>query len=100
MPDQRFRPHERLRKSEADYTKTTPPHVQAARKAGRKSGVIRYVMTVEGPEAVDPGRVLPPGIDHAHYVERVMRPIADAILPQVGEDFGAVLGEPSQLSLL
>ena len=90
----------RLRKSEAEYTKTTPPHVQAARKAGKKSGVIRYVVTVEGPQAIDPGQVPPPGIDHVHYVERVMRPIADAILPEVGEDFGAVLGEPSQLSLL
>ncbi len=74
--------------------------MQAARKAGKKGGVIRYVMTVEGPEAIDPGQVPPPGIDHAHYVERVMRPIADAILPEVGEEFGAVLGEPSQLSLL
>jgi DNA polymerase-2 len=90
----------RLRKGEGEYTKTTPPHVQAARKAGRTGGVIRYVITQAGPEPVVDDDVVPSGIDYGHYVERVLRPIADAILPEVGETFGSALGEPSQLSLL
>ncbi len=90
----------RLRKGEGEYTKTTPPHVQAARKAGLRGGVVRYVITQSGPEPVVDDAIVPSGIDYNHYVERVLRPIADAILPEVGETFATALGEPSQLSLL
>ena len=41
-----------------------------------------------------------PSIDRAHYVERVLRPIADAILAQLGQSFDEALGAPRQLSLL
>ncbi|MBW2274591.1 MAG: DNA polymerase II, partial [Deltaproteobacteria bacterium] len=83
----------RLRKGSLDrYTKSNPPHIQAARKAaeltgGRVSPVIRYVVTNTGPEPVLPGRPLPPGIDHRHYLERVLRPVADAILGELGRSF-------------
>ena len=98
----------RIRKGSLDrYTATTPPHVQAARKAGvQGSGVIRYVITTGGPEPVDPDadlsaeNALPAPIDRRHYIEKVMRPIADALLPEVGSDFGEALGEPRQLALL
>jgi DNA polymerase-2 len=91
----------RIRKGTLDrYTATTPPHVQAARKAGGRVGrVVRYVITSSGPEPVLPGRPLPPGIDHRHYVERVLRPVGDAILDALGRDFSEVLGEPRQLDL-
>ena len=43
-----------LRKDVDEYTATTPPHVAAARKSTRPSGrIVRYVMTVAGPEPVD-----------------------------------------------
>jgi len=92
----------RVRKATLDrYTATTPPHVQAARKAGGKAGpVVRYVITQSGPEPVLPGRPLPPGIDHQHYIERVLRPVGDAILDALGRQFAEVLGEPRQLDLL
>ena len=45
------------------------------------------------------GRELPDAIDRRHYVERVLRPIADAILPHVGHDFDEAVGEPHQLNL-
>ena len=90
----------RLRKSESEYTKTTPPHVQAARNAGKKRGIIHYVMTLHGPQDVEPGGIAPTDIDYEHYVNRVLRPIADAILVETNEDFSRVLGEPSQLALL
>jgi DNA polymerase-2 len=92
----------RVRKASVDsYTATTPPHVQAARKAGERAGnIIRYVMTVEGPEPVFPGAPLPEGIDHRHYVEKVLRPIADSILEAVDQSFDEALDQRRQLSLL
>ncbi|MEW6270349.1 MAG: DNA polymerase II [Thermodesulfobacteriota bacterium] len=92
----------RIRKGALDrYTAATPPHVQAARKLGADAGpVIRYAITREGPEPVLPGRPLPEGIDRAHYVDKVLRPIAEAILPALGRSFDEATGEPRQLSLL
>lgn len=92
----------RIRKGSLDrYTAATPPHVQAARKLGADVGpVIRYVITRQGPEPVLPGRPLPDDVDRAHYVDKVLRPIADAILPALGRSFDEATGEPRQLSLL
>jgi DNA polymerase-2 len=92
----------RVRKGAVErYTDVVPPHVQAARKAGRTAGgVIRYVVTGTGPEPAPPRRPLPPGIDRRHYVERVLRPVADAILLELGSSFDEAVGEATQLSLL
>ena len=97
----------RVRKASLDrYTATTPPHVQAARKLAehgvRVGPVVRYVITATGPEPVVPGGALPPAIDRRHYVDRVLAPIADAILIERGESFDAALGrtKPQQLPLL
>ncbi len=91
----------RIRKGRLDRYSANAPHVQAARKAGGPPGrVIRYVITATGAEPVIPGRALPPRIDHAHYVEKVLRPVAESILADLGSSFGAALGEPQQLRLL
>jgi DNA polymerase-2 len=92
----------RIRKgSLARYTATTPPHIRAARKAGRPVGpVIRYVITRDGPEPVLPGQPLPAGIDRGHYVERVLRPVADGILSETDGSFDEALGAPQQLKLV
>jgi DNA polymerase-2 len=91
----------RVRKGSVDSYAAAPPHVQAARKAGPQAGpIIHYVMTSSGPEPVLPGRALPPGIDHPHYVEKVLRPIADSILEALGQSFDEALDRPRQLSLL
>ncbi len=87
----------RVRKGSVDrYTRTTPPHVEAARRllaAGRRPGpVVRYVITTLGPEPVLPGRPLPAGIDRRHSVETVLRPIADAVLAELGTSFDEALG--------
>ena len=91
-----------LRKGSADrYTATTPPHIQAARKAGDAvNRVVRYVITQTGPEPVLPGRPFPTGIDYGYYVDKVLRPVADAILCHLGQSFDEALGRPRQLSLL
>lgn len=92
----------RVRKGSVErYTEVVPPHVQAARKAGRTAGgVIRYVVTASGPEPAPPGRPLPPGIDRGHYVDRVLRPLADAVLRELGSSFDEALGAATQLPLL
>ena len=92
----------RIRKGSVDrYTASSPPHIQAARKVeGRVGNVIRYVITREGPEPVLPGRPLPANIDHSYYIERVLRPISEAILQHLDLHFEDAIGEPRQLSLL
>ncbi len=65
-----------LRKPVSAYTRTTPPHVKAARMLPRPSGVIRYVMTVQGPQPV--GYVQAP-LDYAHYIEKQVEPIVKTV---------------------
>lgn len=92
----------RVRKASLEsYTTTTPPHVQAARKAGSHAGpVIRYLMTRSGPEPALPGRPLPDAIDYGHYEKRVLRPVAESIFDVTGGSFDEALGQPTQMSLL
>ncbi len=91
-----------LRKGAVErYTAVTPAHVAAARKAGPDVGrVVFYVETKRGPEPVDPDGELPSDLDRPHYLDKVVRPIADAILTQLGETFDEVTDQPRQLSLL
>jgi DNA polymerase-2 len=93
----------RIRKGSVDsYTASVPPHVQAARKAGTaaRGGVIHYVIAKSGPEPAIPGRPLPGNLDYTHYLDKVLRPVAEAILIHVGKDFDEAAGNPRQLSLL
>jgi len=89
----------RLRRPLADYQRNVPPHVRAARLAdeynsrlGRarqyqNGGWISYVITTAGPEPME-NRQSP--IDYEHYLSRQLQPVADAILPFVGDDFAAL----------
>ena len=92
----------RVRKGSLDrYTATTPPHIQAARKlSGPPGRVVRYVIAETGPEPVLLGRALPDRIDRGHYLERVLRPVADAILTELDQSFDEALGRPRQMKLL
>ncbi len=89
-----------IRKPLDAYTKTTPPHVKAARKQVAAAGrIVAYVMTHAGPEAV--GETTAP-LDYEHYVTQQLRPIADAVLRFVGgggPDFDEITGARRQLSL-
>ena len=92
----------RLRKGAVErYQSRIPPHVEAARRAGSAvTGEVRYVVTQTGPEPVLPGRTFPPNPDRMHYVEQVLRPVADAILCHLDSSFDEALGRPTQLNLL
>lgn len=86
----------RLRRTLEDYQRNVPPHVRAARvadafnrKEGRplqyqNGGWISYVMTVAGPEPLETRRS---AIDYEHYLSRQLQPVADAILPFLGDAF-------------
>src|SRR5207247_6617521 len=80
-----------IRKPLAEYTKTTPPHVKAARKqAGATGRIVTYVVTRSGPEAVGETTAPP---DYDHYVTQQLRPVADAVLRFLGgPDLGGITG--------
>jgi DNA polymerase-2 len=86
-----------LRRAPQAYTATTPPHVAAARKLGRRTrGRIAYFVTVAGPEPVEERRS---AIDYDHYVEKQVRPVAEPVLALLGLDFAKVVGGEKQMSL-
>ncbi|MCC2957446.1 DNA polymerase II [Massilia sp. IC2-477] len=86
----------RLRRPLDEYERNVPPHVRAARMADdfhtgqgrpaqyRRGGWIRYVMTTAGPEPLELRRA---PIDYEHYLTKQLEPIADAILPFLGDSF-------------
>lgn len=96
----------RLRRPLDEYERNVPPHVRAARMAddynlrhGRprqyqRGGWIRYVMTTAGPEPLETQRA---PIDYDHYLTRQLQPVADAILPFVGDDFTALTSRQHML---
>lgn len=88
-----------LRKGLDAYTKTTPPHVKAARliDGPLTTNLIEYVQTVDGPEPV--GNVQH-SLDYEHYVEKQLEPIADAILVFYGTNMSDVLRGTQQKGLM
>ncbi len=86
----------RLRRPLDDYERNVPPHVRAARAAdefnrqkGRplqyqSGGWISYIITGNGPEPLETATAT---IDYEHYLTRQLQPVADAILPLLGDNF-------------
>ncbi|MBX3024923.1 DNA polymerase II [bacterium] len=86
-----------VRKDLDAYTKTTPPHVRAARLLGEGAGrIVTYTMTHKGPEPAGEETAAP---DYAHYVDHQLKPVGDAILRFLGTDFDTLTGAQRQLSL-
>lgn len=91
----------RVRRPLEQYQRNVPPPVRAARIAdqynalhGRplqyqRGGWISYVITVGGPEPLEARGC---AIDYEHYVSKQLQPVADAILPFVGDDFATLIG--------
>lgn len=82
----------RLRRSQEQYTKTTPPQIKAARlldpEGKMKLREIRYIMTPEGPVPV---RMKPKEIDYQHYIDKQLKPLADGILFTMNESFDEII---------
>ncbi len=86
-----------IRKDLERYTKTTPPHVKAARKLGKlTSNIIAYVMTTEGPEPI---QQIKHSLDYEHYIEKQIKPIADSVLSFYDTNFDDLLKNSKQTNL-
>jgi DNA polymerase-2 len=100
----------RLRRALDEYERNVPPHVRAARIADefhlrrgrpaqyRNGGWIRYVMTLSGPEPLDVREGgTAAAIDYEHYLSKQLEPVADAILPFLGDSFGSLTSRQGAL---
>ncbi|HLC54680.1 MAG TPA: DNA polymerase II [Candidatus Nanoarchaeia archaeon] len=86
-----------IRKSLEEYTKTTPPHVKAARKLDKLEGsIIEYYITEDGPE---PLQKLKHKIDYEHYINKQIAPIANTLLFFFHRNFEDILKESKQTRL-
>jgi DNA polymerase-2 len=86
-----------IRKELGEYTKTTPPHVKAARQLENlESNVIEYYITLEGPEPI---QKLKHKLDYEHYIEKQIKPIAKTILETLGINFEEALSQIKQKTL-
>lgn len=82
----------RLKRSAGDYTKTSPPHVKAARRidpdGSKNITEVTYLMTADGPTPLELVQSAP---DYRHYIEKQIRPIADGVLFVSGDDFDSII---------
>jgi len=86
-----------IRKNLKEYTKTTPPHVKAARKLPKlDSNIIKYYITTDGPEPI---QLKKHKIDYDHYVEKQIKPIANQVLTLLNKDFDDSLKNSKQSKL-
>ena len=104
--DQQLVYYKRLRRPLDAYQKNVPPQVRAARLADQHNarlgrplkyqhrGRIAYLITSNGPE---PQEYLQSAIDYQHYIDKQLKPIAEAILPLLGKDFDELLSEQMRL---
>jgi DNA polymerase II len=95
-----------LRKDTEEYTKTTPPHVKAARMLDKiTSNIIDYMMTSDGPvplQLMEKDKQSGKNqykIDYAHYIDKQIKPLADAILYFYDTSFDDLMDGHSQKSL-
>ncbi|MEX9869981.1 DNA polymerase II [Providencia huaxiensis] len=105
--DDRLVYRKRLRRKLTDYQKNVPPHVRAARAADdynlklqrplqyQNGGWINYIITQAGPEPLE---IITAKPDYEHYIAKQIKPIADAILPFLQDDFDTLL--TGQITLL
>lgn len=74
-----------LRKELHEYTKTTPPHVKAARLLDSlDSNIVEYIITKAGPEPI---QKIKHKINYEHYIEKQIQPIANQILSLLDTEF-------------
>jgi DNA polymerase II len=86
-----------IRKSLDKYTKTTPPHVKAARKLPKlESNIIQYYITTDGPE---PLQQLKHKLDYEHYIKKQIAPIAQQILSLLDKNFDDLISGSKQSKL-
>ncbi len=84
----------RLRKDVEDYVKNVPQHVKAAKLLENPGNVVYYVITKRGPIPIE---LKHDDIDYQYYIDKQLKPIADSVLPLIGEAFDSIV-QTGQLS--
>ncbi len=88
-----------IRKELVEYTKTTPPHVRAARKLKTiSSNVIEYYMT-PGNDPFPVELMKGQKIDYEYYIEKQIEPLADTVLSFYGSTFADLMKGHTQQGL-
>jgi DNA polymerase-2 len=86
-----------LRKPLHQYTKTTPPHVKAAKLLDElKSNIIEYYLTTAGPEPIQNHKHK---LDYEHYIKKQIQPIATQVLQLINKDFDDIINKSKQSTL-
>lgn len=89
----------KLSRKAEEYTKTTPPHIKAARledpENQKNLKEIQYIITSSGPVPVS---ITPTDIDYNHYIEKQIKPLADGVLFAIDQSFDEII-EGRQLDL-
>jgi DNA polymerase-2 len=86
-----------IRKNLNEYTKTTPPHVKAARLLEHlDSSIIQYYITLNGPEPI---QKLKHKIDYEHYIKKQIEPIANQILSALNKSMSDIESNSKQAKL-
>jgi len=87
-----------IRKELENYTRSTPPHVKAARKiiGSLESDKIEYIITEDGPEPLE---YIKHKIDYEHYINKQIKPIADSVLVFFNKNFDDLMSGNKQGNL-
>ncbi|MBI3334759.1 DNA polymerase II [Candidatus Pacearchaeota archaeon] len=86
-----------IRKGLDEYTKTTPPHVKAARQLDSlESNVIEYYITEAGPEPIQKQKHK---LDYEHYIKKQIEPIANQVLSLLGKTLAEASSGSKQATL-
>ena len=89
----------RITKPLEQYTKTTPPHVKAARELKEFSGrLVKYVMCESGPKHVSLFTEKH-NYDYDHYIDKQLKGVSDDLLEALGLDFDEIIHKKKQKSL-
>lgn len=97
--DSKLEYHKKITKPLIEYTKTTPPHVRAARELENFEGrLVKYVMTNKGPKHIS---LLNDKIDYDydHYIEKQLHGVSDDLLESFGIDFKSTVFKRKQTAL-
>ena len=86
-----------IRKDLKEYTKTTPPHVKAARLLDSlESNVIQYYITTAGPEPIQKHKH---PLDYDHYIKKQIEPIANQVLSLFSKKMEDIINNSKQSKL-
>lgn len=93
----------KITKPLVEYTKTTPPHVKAARELSEFSGkLVKYVILESGPchiSLLENKLQKGDNYDYKHYIEKQLKGVSDDLLDKLNIDFEEVVGSKKQKSL-